>query len=101
MYGTIFRMRPKSGQGQSVIDVFHEWNKERKPKAKGAIGSCLFKPDAANGEIVAVAMFENEESYRANGDDPEQDAWFRKLRNLLEEDPTWEDGEYLSSSFAS
>ena len=98
MYGTIFRMRPKLGQEQDVIDVFNEWHDERKPKAKGAIGACLFRPNTGTGDFVAVAIFEDEESYRANGNDPEQDAWFRKLRNLLTEDPTWEDGEYLMSS---
>lgn len=100
MYGTIFRMKPKSGQGQSVIDIFDEWRVGRKPNAKGAVGGCLFMPDAGAGELIAVAIFEDEESYRSNGTDPEQDAWFRRLRDLLQDDPTWEDGEYVIGSFA-
>ena len=54
MYGTIFRMRPKSGQEQSLIDVFNEWDRERKPKVKGAIGGFLFKPDAETGELIGT-----------------------------------------------
>ena len=95
MYGTIFRIKPKPGQEQDVIEVFNEWDRDRKPNVKGAIGGYLFKPDADAGELIGVAVFEDKESYIANGNDPEQDAWFRKLRDLLQEDPSWEDGEYL------
>ena len=95
MYGTIFRIKPKPGQEQDVIDVFNEWERDRMPNVRGAISGYLFKPDADSGELIGVAVFEDKESYIANGNDPEQDAWFRKLRDLLQEDPSWEDGEYL------
>ena len=37
--------------------------------------------------MIGVAVFEDKEAYLANGNDPEQDAWFRKLRTLLQSDP--------------
>ena len=32
----------------------------------------------------------------ANADNPAQHEWYVKLRGLLESDPEWTDGEYLS-----
>ena len=34
MYGTIFRMKVKGGQEQRAVELFKEWERERKPKAK-------------------------------------------------------------------
>ena len=95
MYGSIFRMRPLAGREQDVVEVFNEWDTERRPNVRGVVGGFLMKPDADTGELIGVAVFEDKEAYIANGNDPEQDTWFRKLRALLQSDPTWEDGEYL------
>ena len=95
MYGTIFRMRPAAGKEQDVIDVFKEWESERKPNVKGVVGGYIMKPDADNGELIGVAVFESKEAYHANGNDPGQNDWFMKLRGFLQSDPSWEDGEYL------
>ncbi len=95
MYGSIFRMRPIAGREQSVVEVFNEWDRERRPNVRGVVGAFLMKPDANAGELIGVAVFEDKEAYLANGNDPEQDSWYRKLRELLQSDPTWEDGEYL------
>ena len=96
MYGTIFRMKVKSGQEQAVVDNFNEWQRERRPKVKDAMGALLMKPDAGSGELVGVAVFEDKAAYEANASDPEQDRWYRSLRELLDADPEWEDGEYLA-----
>lgn len=100
MYGTIFRMKVKPGQEQKVIEVMKEWDRVRKPKVKGAIAGFLLKPDKKSGEFIGVAVFKDRAAYRANADDPEQDKWYRKLRELLQADPAWEDGEYVSGSLS-
>src|SRR5438094_10510101 len=38
MYGTIARMRPKAGHEQEVLDLMEQWNRERKPNVRGAVG---------------------------------------------------------------
>ena len=86
MYGTIFRMKVK--EGQSAV----------KPKVEAALGSFLLKPDNAPGELVGVAVFRDEAGYRSNAENPAQDIWYRRLRELLQEDPEWQDGEYLIGS---
>ena len=97
MYGSIFRMKLKPGQGQKLMDMFQEWERERKPKIKGAVYSLVLKPDNKPDELVGVAIFPDKASYKANADDPEQDRWYRKMRESLSEDPAWEDGEFIQA----
>ena len=54
------------------------------------------RPDGRPGELIGVAVFEDKASYQANADDPEQERWYFRLRELLEDDPEWEDGEYVA-----
>lgn len=96
MYGTIFRMRVKPGQEEGVVKLFQEWDRERKPQVEGALGGYVMRPDNRPGELIGVAMFRDKASYLANADDPDQDRWFQRIRELLEADPEWEDGEYLA-----
>ncbi len=90
MFGTVYRMKPKAGETQAVIDMFRRWRQERGPKAKGAIASYAVHNDG--GDIMGVAVFADEATYRANASDPEQDAWYRQLRSHLQADPEWYDG---------
>lgn len=94
MYGTIYQLRPKPGKETDVVALMDEWDRERRPKAKGSLGGYLFKLD--KGGMMGVAVFENKEAYVANANDPGQDAWYRRLRELLEADPEWNDGEIVS-----
>ncbi|MBI1884740.1 MAG: hypothetical protein HYS09_00190 [Chloroflexi bacterium] len=93
MYGSVFRIKPKAGKEQDVIRMMEEWNRERRPKVRGALGGYLYKLD--NGGMMAVAMFESKEAYVANAEDPGQDQWYRQFRDLLEADPEWNDGEVV------
>lgn len=93
MYGSIFRIRPRAGREQDVIRMMEEWDRERQPKARGALGGYLFKLD--KGDMMGVAVFDSKENYIANAQDPEQDAWYRRFRELLESDPEWNDGEIV------
>lgn len=95
MYGTIFRMTPKAGREQDVINMLEEWNRERRPKVRGAVASYLYRLD--KGGMMGVAVFDSKENYIANANDPEQDRWYRRLRDLLESDPEWNDGEVIGS----
>ena len=73
-----------------------EWDRDFKPNVKGAIGGLLMRPDNRTGELIGVAIFQDKATYEANADNPAQDGWYRRLRELLEADPEWKDGEYLS-----
>ena len=93
MYGTVYRMQPKSGKEQDVIRIMEEWNRARRPKVKGALGGYVYKLD--KGGMMGVVVFESKEAYFANAEDPDQDQWYRRFRDLLEADPEWNDGEIV------
>ena len=95
MYGTVYRMQPKPGKEQEVIQMMQEWERDRAPKIKGAKAGYLYKLD--NGGYMGVALFDSKEAYQANAADPEQDKFYRKWRELLEADPEWNDGEVVNS----
>ncbi len=95
MYGTIYRIRPKAGKEQDVVRMLEEWDRERRPKVKGALGGYMYKLD--KGGLMGVVVFQSMEDYAANASDPQQDAWYRRFRDLLEADPEWNDGEIIGS----
>jgi hypothetical protein len=95
MFGTIYRMTPKAGQEQAIADHLRRWDAERRPQIDGAIAGYLFKSRQNDGELVGVAVFDSEANYRKNAEDPAQDRWYRQLREMLEEDPEWNDGDVL------
>ena len=97
MYGSIFRMRVKPDSEQKLIDLMEEWERDIRPNVAGVRGGYVLKPDNARNELIGVAVFEDQDSYRANAASPEQDAWYRKMRELLESDPEWEDGEFIGA----
>lgn len=94
-FGTVFRMRPRQGQEDAVVEMLRRWDRERGPKVEGFMASYLFQSQLHPGELVGVAVFDSEEHYRKNAADPEQDGWYRQLRDLLESDPEWNDGTVL------
>ena len=96
MFGTVYRMRPKPGAETAIEDLLRREEKER-TRPTGFIAGYLFRSRSRPGELIGVAVFDSEASYRKNADDPEQDHWYRRLRELLESDPEWNDGEVLAT----
>jgi hypothetical protein len=97
MYGTIYRMKVKPGEEERADEVGRRWLRERAPAVAGFIGEYRIKSTNHPGEWVGLAIFDSEENYRKNADDPEQDRWHRELRATLEADPDWFDGEIVSA----
>ena len=99
MFGTIATMRPKAGQEAAVAEGVDAWWRERSGKAEGTVCVHLYRGTVA-GELVMAVVFDTQEHYEANANDPEQDVWYRSLVALLESEPEWADGEVLSSHSA-
>jgi quinol monooxygenase YgiN len=89
-------MRPKAGQGKALLALMDEWRQTRKKKIKGAVASYIYRLDRDPGQLVMAVAFQDKKSYRANAEDPEQDKWYRRLREHLQADPVWEDGEIIA-----
>ncbi len=97
MYGTMFRMQPKPGMEQAVLDLFKPDLHDRVSHIVGLRQSYLLKSASHPGELVCLAVFEDEEKYKRNSNDPQQDQWYRELRALLQADPDWNDGVVIDN----
>lgn len=96
MYGTIARLHPAAGRDNELDSLMDGWQRER-GSVPGLVASYLYRPDRNPYDrptLFLVAIFEDAETYRANADDPAQDAWYRKLRAVLDDDPEWMDGTF-------
>ncbi len=97
MYGTVAQLRVKSGEGEAVIELMNDWNHDRRSNAAGFNGGYVFRSESDPEHMILVAAFDDQQTYRANADNPEQDRWFRRVREHLRDDPLWEDGEIVST----
>ena len=93
MYGTIMRARLKRGRLRDILALGKEWEAQHRRRAAGFSGSQLLWEEEP-WRFCLVIHFVDEESYRRNAASPEQDAFYRKLRDCLEDDPEWIDGEW-------
>jgi len=94
-YGTVAHMRVKPGHEEQLQRLNDEFAAGRARSLPGFIASYVYKTDRDPHEFVLVAAFRDRETYRANAEDPEQDRWYRQLREHLEDDPAWTDGEIV------
>jgi hypothetical protein len=95
MYGTT--MIGALAQGVSPDKVRAElkaWEQER--DVDGYMSSHVMISDDGK-TVVNVAVFESKEKYLALADDPGQDEWWQKhYAPLLQGDPQWIDGTWIS-----
>jgi quinol monooxygenase YgiN len=97
MFGTVAIIKPSPGRETAIADKLNEWWETRRTQAEGALSSTVHR----NGqELILSVVFDNEEHYRANAEDPAQDRWYQEVRALMEEDPRWMDGEVLAFKHA-
>jgi len=98
MYGTVARLRVKPDHRQQLQALNDEWTQGRGRQVDGFVASHVLHPDNRPDELLLVAVFRDRDSYRANASDPEQDRWYRQMREHLEADPEWTDGELVYAS---
>jgi len=97
MYGTIFRFQAKPGRDADIKQLMEgDVAEGDRLKKAGMRASYLFKLD--NGGYMGVAVFEDKERYVANANDPAQDRWYRRFRDMIQADPEWNDGEIVAAT---
>ena len=92
MYGTIGRMTPKAGKRDELVALLS--SPPSGAAAAGFRGAYLMKADEGDEVLIAV-MYGDKDAYVAMVHDPATDENFGKVMELLEEEPTWTDGEWL------
>jgi quinol monooxygenase YgiN len=98
MYGTVARCIVKPGHFAEAKAALEEWGTKLRPVHKGVVAAYTFQTDVDPDVVFIVAICEDKASYQAQGDNPDQGAWFERLREHLADDPEWNDGEVLTSA---
>jgi quinol monooxygenase YgiN len=91
MYGTVMRAKATPGNRQAVVALMGE-----SLETKGFRATYVLLPDDDEHAVVAGVIFEDQDTYSANAHDPATEAWYGRFRALLEDDPEWTDGEWVS-----
>ena len=89
MYGSIFSLKPKQGMKEDLIDSFKD-----NSTPEGMISWYLMNPDD-DGDLIGIAMFKSKEAYKLNAERPETHQNFIKMMEFLNEEPLWNDGEFV------
>jgi quinol monooxygenase YgiN len=92
MYGTVARMRVKPGMQAKLEQDMAQYEQLNVP---GFVSTTVYRMDRDPNEIYLAVVFEDKKSYHANAADPKQDERYRAMRDLLEADPEWNDGEIV------
>jgi heme-degrading monooxygenase HmoA len=93
MYGTVARLRARSGRSGRLEKLVEEY---RSLDVPGFVSTHILRTDADPDEYYMLVVFEDRASYRANAEDREQDERYRRMRKLLDADPEWHDGEVIA-----
>ena len=94
MYGTVM-IGKLAASPEDAEKAMALWTSERAGVVRGFVASGVLV--AEDGTVVNFAQFASREDYAALSEDPEQDRWWREtFAPLLEEEPRWIDGEWLT-----
>lgn len=88
MFVTVSTYRAKAGEEDAIIALHEDWQRTMQSRVKGYLSGELLKKAEAPREFISIMRFESQESARALTNDPEQDAWYRRVASLSETVPT-------------
>lgn len=93
MFGTVARFTVKEGAEDQLIELMNSYEDASIP---GHIASTVYKLRDGERQYMMATRFEDEASYRANAESPEQHQRYLQMRELIEGDPEWNDGDIVS-----
>lgn len=96
MYGTVARLEVKPGMEGALAALGKSWAREEFENS-GQIAELIFRLDGHPNEFLLVAAFPDRDTYFANADRPATQRNYAKMRELLVEDPEWNDGEIVDA----
>lgn len=96
MYGSVSRWRVKEGKQEEFEKLGNELMQDR-DRPTGSRSVLIYRADADPREYWIAGVFDSREAYTASSASPEQNARFQRLRDLMELEPEWHDGEVIAS----
>jgi len=91
MFGTVAKMRLKPG-GETLLMA---WSQALMGNIKGHVSTTVYRSTEDPLVMWMVVVFEDEESYRANAESPEQYRRWQQMRSVVDGDIEWNDGHVL------
>jgi heme-degrading monooxygenase HmoA len=88
MFVTISTYRSKVGEEDAIIALHESWQSLLQPNARGYLSGELLRNLKDTSEFIAIRRFVNQESASALANNPEEDAWYRRVVSLTENIPT-------------
>jgi hypothetical protein len=88
MFVTISKFRSKVGEEDAIIALHESWQRVLQPIARGYISGELLRNFKDASEFIAIRRFVNQDSARDLANNPEEDAWYRRVISLTESIPT-------------
>jgi quinol monooxygenase YgiN len=93
MFGTIGHAQLKPGQRDQLEALMTEWRQTIRPQVPGPFVQYVGHQDGQPNGLVFVALAQDKATYQRLAALPAQDAWYRRLRALLDGDVRWDDVE--------
>lgn len=94
MYGSVSRWRIIEGKQEEFERLSKELMSDRPPGSRSVM---MYHSDADPREYWVAGAFETREAYTGNSATPEQAERYRRMRELMESDPEWHDGEVVAA----
>jgi quinol monooxygenase YgiN len=95
MYGSISRWRVKEGKQEALEALVTEMMGDESSAGSRAT---VYRSDSDPREYWVAGVFDSREAYKANSEAPGTSARYQELRDLMESDPEWHDGEVVGSN---
>ncbi len=93
MYGTVARMSIPHERIGELQALMTEIGRRGIP---GFRGSHMLIPDDGRDQVLLAVFFDDKDSYVRNAEDPAMHQDYLRYRALLDADPEWTDGEWVS-----
>jgi antibiotic biosynthesis monooxygenase (ABM) superfamily enzyme len=87
MFVTVSIYRAKAGEEDAVIALHEDWHGNQQARTQGYLSGELLRNTQVPREFVAIMRFETQVFARALANDPERNAWYRRLVSLVENVP--------------
>ena len=87
MFVTLSAYRTRTNEEDALIAIFENWQDDKQLRAKGYLSGELLRSVEDPRQFIAIRRFENREAAQALANDPEQDAWYRRIVSLTENAP--------------
>ena len=87
MFVVVSTYRAKVGEEDAIIALHEDWQRSRGPKAKAHLSWELLRKVGSPREFIAIARYASEELAQAAVGEIARDAWYDRLKSLVDEGP--------------